>query len=243
MSDQLDPPLERAQVGIRLDKRLTKVLKGMAEYLDVSLNDLVESALLHAVHTEGYQVLAPWRTRKARMVAVDLKKVYGLHEVDPGRLLFIDPARQALPANQLFTALHAGQPAEALALLQTYPELRNQRDREGFPPIISAARINSIPMLELLIADGVDIEIEDPEYRDTPLGWAAYYGNIEAVSYLLGRGAVLERSDAEGYSIVANAERGRDGQLNRFGVRASPGQFERVLELLRHHLSGGTPRT
>ena len=179
-----DPePVDRAQVGIRLDKRLTKVLKGMAEYLDVSLNDLVESVLLHSVHTEEHEVLAPWRTRKARMVAVDLKKVYGLHQIDTGSLLFLDRRQRQSPASRLFLALHAGDPDDALDLLREHPELRRASDREGFPPIISAARINSLSLLEFLIDDGVSIEVEDPEYRDTPVGWAAYYGNLEATAF------------------------------------------------------------
>ena len=37
--------IERVQVGIRLEKRMIKVLKGVAEYLDLSLNELVEDML------------------------------------------------------------------------------------------------------------------------------------------------------------------------------------------------------
>ena len=37
--------VERVQTGIRLEKRLLKVLKGLAEYLDMSLGDLLERVL------------------------------------------------------------------------------------------------------------------------------------------------------------------------------------------------------
>ncbi len=40
--------IERAQTGVRIEKRLLKVLKGLAEYLDISLGDLLEGIVLHS---------------------------------------------------------------------------------------------------------------------------------------------------------------------------------------------------
>ena len=40
--------VERVQTGVRLERRLVKVLKGTAEYLDMSLGDLIEGIALHA---------------------------------------------------------------------------------------------------------------------------------------------------------------------------------------------------
>ena len=40
--------IERVQTGVRLEKRLLKVLKGVAEHLDMSLGDLLEGIALHA---------------------------------------------------------------------------------------------------------------------------------------------------------------------------------------------------
>jgi hypothetical protein len=40
--------IERVQTGVRLEKRLLKVLKGLAEHLDMSLGDLIEGLALHA---------------------------------------------------------------------------------------------------------------------------------------------------------------------------------------------------
>src|SRR5215467_9987269 len=46
---QLDQHLvERVQTGARMEKRMIKVLKGLAEYLDISLGDLLEGIVLHA---------------------------------------------------------------------------------------------------------------------------------------------------------------------------------------------------
>jgi hypothetical protein len=40
--------IERVQTGVRLEKRMLKVLKALAEYLDISLGDLLEGIVLHA---------------------------------------------------------------------------------------------------------------------------------------------------------------------------------------------------
>jgi predicted DNA-binding ribbon-helix-helix protein len=46
--------VERVQTGVRMERSLLKVLKGLAEYLDLSLGDLLEGIVLHAF--EGEQV-------------------------------------------------------------------------------------------------------------------------------------------------------------------------------------------
>jgi hypothetical protein len=40
--------VERVQTGLRMERGTLKVLKGLAEYLDLSLGDLVEGIVLHA---------------------------------------------------------------------------------------------------------------------------------------------------------------------------------------------------
>lgn len=41
--------VERVQTGLRLEKRLLKVTKALADSLDLTLGDLVEGVLLHAL--------------------------------------------------------------------------------------------------------------------------------------------------------------------------------------------------
>ncbi len=45
-------PIERIQTGIRLEKRLVKVLKGLAEYNDMSLGEMIELISIHALERE-----------------------------------------------------------------------------------------------------------------------------------------------------------------------------------------------
>jgi hypothetical protein len=66
------PPIERVQTGVRLEKRLLKVLKGLAESLDLSLGDLLEGIALHALDNKP-----PFSAATLKKVA-DLKRVYGL---------------------------------------------------------------------------------------------------------------------------------------------------------------------
>jgi hypothetical protein len=64
--------VERVQTGVRLEKRLLKVLKALAEYHDLTLGDLLEGIVLHA-----FDGKSPFDRESLRRIA-DLKKVYGL---------------------------------------------------------------------------------------------------------------------------------------------------------------------
>jgi len=65
-------PVTRAQTGLRIERNTLKVLKGLAEYLDLSLGDLVEGIVLHAF--EGKTPFGPPTLDKIGQ----LKAVYGL---------------------------------------------------------------------------------------------------------------------------------------------------------------------
>jgi hypothetical protein len=64
--------VERIQTGVRLEKRMLKVLKGLAEYLDLSLGDLLEGVVLHA-----FEGKAPFGADTRRKIE-QLRQVYGL---------------------------------------------------------------------------------------------------------------------------------------------------------------------
>lgn len=64
--------IERVQTGVRLEKRLVKVLKALAEHRDMSLGDLIEGIVLHAF--EGRAAFAP----ETLDTIAQLKRIYGL---------------------------------------------------------------------------------------------------------------------------------------------------------------------
>jgi predicted DNA-binding ribbon-helix-helix protein len=65
--------VERVQTGVRIEKRMLKVLKALAEYLDMSLGDLLEGIVLHAI--EGKP--SPLNEEVLQRVEV-LKQVYDM---------------------------------------------------------------------------------------------------------------------------------------------------------------------
>ena len=64
--------VERVQTGVRLEKRLLKVLKSLADSLDISLGDLLEGVALHA-----FEGTAPFSAPTRKKIA-ELRKVFGL---------------------------------------------------------------------------------------------------------------------------------------------------------------------
>jgi hypothetical protein len=62
----------RVQTGVRMEKRLLKVLKAFAEYHDLTLGDLLEGIVLHA-----FDGKCPFRQSSLKRIK-DLKKFYGL---------------------------------------------------------------------------------------------------------------------------------------------------------------------
>src|SRR5436305_10812064 len=72
MSDDVKLQVERVQTGVRMEKRILKVLKGFAEYHDMTLGDVLEGIVLHAF--DGKTPFSPASLERIR----ELKKFYGL---------------------------------------------------------------------------------------------------------------------------------------------------------------------
>ena len=72
MSSAAARAVERIQTGVRLEKRLLKVTKALADSLDLTLGDLIEGVLLHALDGKA-PFSAPTLARAAQ-----LKEVFGL---------------------------------------------------------------------------------------------------------------------------------------------------------------------
>ena len=63
--------IKRTQTGVRIETSLLKVLKGLAEYTDLSLGDLLEGIVLHS-----FEGKAPFSAETLRAIE-QLKQVYG----------------------------------------------------------------------------------------------------------------------------------------------------------------------
>ena len=64
--------VERVQTGLRIEKRILKVLKALAEYYEISLGDLVEGIVLHA-----FDGKSPFQRPSLERIRA-LKKIYEL---------------------------------------------------------------------------------------------------------------------------------------------------------------------
>jgi hypothetical protein len=64
--------IERIQTGVRMEKRLIKVLKAVAELKDMSLGDLLEGIVLHAF--EGKSAFSTQTLKEIDQ----FKNIYGL---------------------------------------------------------------------------------------------------------------------------------------------------------------------
>ena len=64
--------IERVQTGVRMEKRVLKVLKALAELKDLTLGDLLEGIVLHA-----FEGKAPFTAESLKQIA-ELKHIYGL---------------------------------------------------------------------------------------------------------------------------------------------------------------------
>ena len=62
--------VERVQTGVRMEKRMLKVLKAMAEYHEISLGDLLEGIVLHA-----FEGRSPFEAESIKRIDA-LKKIY-----------------------------------------------------------------------------------------------------------------------------------------------------------------------
>ena len=64
--------VERVQTGVRMEKRILKVLKAFAEYHDITLGDLLEGIVLHAFAGKG-----PFGSESLQRIK-EFKRIYGL---------------------------------------------------------------------------------------------------------------------------------------------------------------------
>ena len=73
--------VERVQLGVRMEKHIVQVLKGLAELEGVTLGQLLEKIVLHSfepVPGEEGEMSASPHGKRALAAIVDLKRIYGM---------------------------------------------------------------------------------------------------------------------------------------------------------------------
>jgi hypothetical protein len=72
MQTEIPMEIERIQTGVRIEKRVLKVLKALAELKDLSLGDLLEGIVLHA-----FEGKAAFSKETLKQIG-ELKKIYNM---------------------------------------------------------------------------------------------------------------------------------------------------------------------
>ena len=74
-------PVERVQLGVRMEKRMVQVLKGLAEFKNMTLGQLLEEIVLHSFEPvpgqEGQMSASP-HSKKSLLAIADFKRIYGM---------------------------------------------------------------------------------------------------------------------------------------------------------------------
>ena len=72
----------------------------------------------------------------------------------------------------------------------------NRSDWLGVTPMHTIAGKGRLDLAELFIEHGGRLDLCDEDIFSTPLGWAAKFGQLEMVQYLLDRNAPLHHPEA-----------------------------------------------
>ncbi len=74
--------VERVQIGVRMQKSMVSVLKGLAEFNGTTLGELLEKIVLHSFEPvpgdEGESCASP-HSKRALKAIEELSKVYGMN--------------------------------------------------------------------------------------------------------------------------------------------------------------------
>lgn len=99
-TEQSPTVVERVQLGVRMEKRMVKVLKGLAEFEGVTLGQLLEKIVLHSfepVPGEEGEMSASPLGKKALAAVADLKRIYGMdYDMHGYRQFREDPSNEEL---------------------------------------------------------------------------------------------------------------------------------------------------
>lgn len=93
--------VERVQTGVRIEKKMLKVLKALAEYLDMSLGDLLEGIVLHA-----FEGKAPFSQETLGRIET-LKQIYDMDYDARASHQFIDDVSSSTPSRVAVIGLWA----------------------------------------------------------------------------------------------------------------------------------------
>jgi len=115
MPEEPQVAVERVQLGVRMEKRMVQVLKGLAEFNDMTLGQLLEEIVLHSFEPapghEGEMCASP-HGQKSLAAINDFKRIYGMDYDTHAGYGFYD--KQSKMNNQETSEVDADPAASAL---------------------------------------------------------------------------------------------------------------------------------
>ncbi len=134
--------------------------------------------------------------------------------------------------DDLADAIEAGDVAKVRQLVVEHPELVNSPDWTP-PPLHCAVLWNQPQVAEVLLDNGANIEIRDPDRDTTPIEYAVVYCKKDLIPLLLSRGAKTDFSDEGGRTVLQLALDAADGAFEEYDDLPSPAEYNEVVDLLK----------
>ena len=195
--------VQRVQTGVRVEKRMLKVLKALAEYFDISLGDLLEGIVLHA-----FEGKSPFDAGTRQRIET-LKEIYDMdYDARASHRLVEQPPHQdrgESDAASLSTPKH-------IAVISLWAEdvpaaVHFYRDVVGLPLLPSHSHHSERPHFDLsgtclTILQGKPIPAQDAEPARFPL-IAFAVDDLESA---------VERLHAHGVELPWGVEEGVESQ-------------------------------
>lgn len=129
-------------------------------------------------------------------------------------------------------AIEAGDIAVVETLIQRYPDLVNHPDWTP-PPLHCAILWNQLKIAEVLLDNGADIEMRDPDQQTTPLRYAIMFCKTELIPMLLSRGA--NTGTINGLTAMQLAQKAASGAYEEHEDLPRRDAYKKVIETLQSH--------
>jgi ankyrin repeat protein len=129
-------------------------------------------------------------------------------------------------------AIECGDTQAVGLLVQRYPALVNHPDWVP-PPLHCAVLWNQPKVAELLLDNGADIEMLDPDRQTTPLRYAIMYCKVDLIPLLIARNANAGSIVENGTSAFQLAVEAANGAFEEFEDLPRRSDYERVVEVLK----------
>lgn len=131
-----------------------------------------------------------------------------------------------------FQAVQQGDLSEVWNLVCDHPKLVQAQDASGLFALHWAARLNQVPLAQVLLDYGADLESVHRPTFSTPLKYAVFFGNIEMVRYLVQRGARLDNRGGGSTTPLELARKAPTEPFRQMGTCGSDHDYATIERFL-----------